>query len=58
MEDMKCKKCGCKIYGLGDDYFCPICEEVFCSGCIEKHGCSVKAITIGNKHNYVERKKN
>ena len=50
----KCNKCKCEIYGLGDDYFCPICNEVFCYECIENHGCEVETYSIGNKYNYVK----
>lgn len=40
--DFKCGKCTCKIYGLGDDYYCPICQKLFCFDCIEKHGCNIE----------------
>ena len=53
----KCKKCNCDIYGLGDDYYCSICQKVFCYNCITKHGCKVETYTIGNKSNYVKIKK-
>ena len=49
----ECKKCECDIYGLGDDYYCPVCHNVFCYNCIKKHGCSVRTETVGNKSNYV-----
>lgn len=52
----ECKKCGCTIYGLGDDYFCPVCQEEYCYNCIKKHGCNVETKSVGNKHNYVEEK--
>ena len=52
----ECYKCKCKIYGLGDDYYCPICENEFCYDCIKEHGCNVQIKTIGNKSNYVEIK--
>jgi len=51
---MKCKKCNCMIYGLGDDYFCPICNDIFCYECIENHSCNVETYSIGNKNNYVK----
>ena len=50
---VECKKCECDIYGLGDDYYCPVCHNVFCYNCIKKHGCSVRTETVGNKSNYV-----
>jgi len=53
MEERKCKKCNCIIYGLGDDYWCPICQNEYCYNCIKKHGCSVETETVGNKSNYV-----
>jgi len=49
-----CKKCNCIIYGMGDDYCCPVCDEIFCYECIEEHGCSVETYSIGNKYNYVK----
>lgn len=51
----ECKKCNCVIYGLGDDYYCPICNNVYCYNCIKKHGCAVITKTVGNKSNYVYR---
>jgi len=42
--DFKCGKCECKIYGLGDDYFCPECQKIFCFGCIGEHGCKVEIV--------------
>lgn len=52
-----CKKCNYIIYGLGDDYYCPICDNVYCYECIENHGCSIETETIGNKSNYVKKVK-
>jgi len=42
--DFKCGKCECKIYGLGDDYFCPECQKIFCFDCIGKHECKVEIV--------------
>ncbi len=56
MENEKCSLCTCKIYGLGDNYQCPICHGCFCYDCIEKHGCNVETYTIGNKSNYARIK--
>lgn len=53
MENLSCEKCKTILYGLGDDYYCPICQNVFCYECIEKHGCKVESYGIGNKFNYV-----
>lgn len=55
-EEIKCSKCGCKIYGLGDDYNCPLCHGTFCYDHIDKHGCNVESYTVGNKTNYVRIK--
>jgi hypothetical protein len=57
--DEKCCKCGNHIYGLGDDYYCPVCQKLFCYYCItnpEKHDCNIETYSVGNKHNFVRRK--
>lgn len=48
--DFQCGRCTCKIYGLGDDYYCPICNNLFCFGCIGKHGCKVDIIPSDHLH--------
>lgn len=52
-EEMKCSKCKKHLHGLGDDYWCPECQESFCYDCIENHGCRVETYSVGNKTNYV-----
>ena len=58
MEDQKCDKCGCIIYGLGDDYWCPFCRNTFCYDCIKTHGCKVETYSIGSKFNNVRGAEN
>lgn len=40
LEDQFCFKCNRKIIGLGDDYYCPECNQLFCFDCFGKHGCN------------------
>ena len=40
--EMRCGKCDYKFTGLGDDYYCPLCNKLFCFSHIDDHGCDVE----------------